>query len=169
MQKYLTLTELQSMVKTTLNEVFALPLWVSAEIAELKVNYSGHCYMELVEKGGENGVPLSQARAVIWRTAYSKVAGYFEAETGQRLAAGIRILARVTVTYHELYGFSLNISDIDPSFTLGDMQRQRQDYHRATAERRCLGYEPGDRFAARCTANRYHFKPSGSRLSGFSQ
>ena len=64
MQQYVTLSQLQKMVKTTLNQAFALPLWVSAEIAEIKVNYSGHCYLELVEKGGENGVPLSQARAV---------------------------------------------------------------------------------------------------------
>lgn len=126
MQNHLTLSQLQGLVKTTLNEAFALPIWVSAEIAEIKVNYSGHCYLELTEKGGDNGVPLSQARAVIWRTAYARIAGYFEAGTGQRLAAGIRILARVMVSYHELYGFSLNILDIDPAFTLGDMERQRQ-------------------------------------------
>ena len=126
MQNHLTLSQLQKLVKATLDEAFALPVWVSAEIAEIKINYSGHCYLELVEKGGDNGVPLSQARAVIWRTAYARIAGYFEAETGQRLAAGIRILARVMISYHELYGFSLNILDIDPTFTLGDMERQRQ-------------------------------------------
>ena len=103
-----------------------MPLWVSAEISEIKVNYSGHCYMELVEKGGENGVPTAQARAVVWRSAYPRIAGYFECETGQRLAAGLKILAKVTVTYHELYGFSLQITDIDPAYTLGDMERQRQ-------------------------------------------
>ena len=123
---HITLSQLQRLVKETLHERFALPVWVSAEISEIKVNYSGHCYLELVEKGGDNGVPLSQARAVIWRTAYARIAGYFEAETGQRLAAGIRILARVMISYHELYGFSLNILDIDPTFTLGDMERQRQ-------------------------------------------
>ena len=113
MQNHLTLSQLQKLVKATLDEAFALPVWVSAEIAEIKINYSGHCYLELVEKGGDNDVPLSQARAVIWRTAYARIAGYFEAETGQRLAAGIRILARVMISYHELYGFSLNILDID--------------------------------------------------------
>ena len=123
---HITLSELQRLVKETLHERFALPVWVSAEISEVKVNYSGHCYLELVEKGGDNGVPLAQSRAVIWRTAYSRIAGYFEAETGQRLAAGIKILAKVAVNYHELYGFSLQITDIDPSYTLGDMERQRQ-------------------------------------------
>ncbi len=123
---HITLSELQRLVKETLHERFALPVWVSAEISEVKVNYSGHCYLELIEKGGDNGVPLAQSRAVIWRTAYSRIAGYFEAETGQRLAAGIKILAKVAVNYHELYGFSLQITDIDPAYTLGDMQRQRQ-------------------------------------------
>lgn len=123
---HITLSELQRLVKNTLHERFALPVWVSAEISEIKVNYSGHCYLELIEKGGDNGVPQAQARAVLWRTAYPRIAGYFEAETGQRLAAGIKILAKVSVTYHELYGFSLQITDIDPAYTLGDMERQRQ-------------------------------------------
>ena len=124
--QYITLRELQRRVKSALDEQFALPIWVSAEISDIKVNYSGHCYLELVEKGGDNGVPTAQARAVIWRSHYPRICGYFEAETGQQLAPGIRILARVLVTYHELYGFSLQINDIDPSYTLGDMERQRQ-------------------------------------------
>lgn len=124
--QHITLRELQRLVKQTLDERFALPLWVSAEISDLKVNYSGHCYLELVEKGGDNGVPTAQARAVIWRSHYPRIAGHFEEQTGERLAAGIRILAKVLVSYHELYGFSLQITDIDPAFTLGDMERQRQ-------------------------------------------
>lgn len=127
MQSHLTLSELQGLVRQTLDERFPLPLWISAEIAEIKVNYSGHCYLELVEKGGTNGVPTAQARAVVWRSAYPRVAAHFEAETGQRLAAGIRILAKVTINYHEIYGFSLQINDIDPAYTLGDMERQRQE------------------------------------------
>ena len=127
MFQYLTLSELQRLVKTTLDERFPLPVWVAAEISEIKVNYSGHCYLELVEKGGDNGVPTAQARAVIWRNSYARIAAYFEAETGSRLAAGLRILARVTISYHELYGFSLQITEIDASYTLGDMERQRQE------------------------------------------
>ena len=124
--QHITLRELQRRVKSALEGQFALPVWVSAEISEIKVNYSGHCYLELVEKGGDNGVPTAQARAVVWRSHYPRISGYFEAETGQRLASGIRILAKVLVSYHELYGFSLQITDIDPSYTLGDMERQRQ-------------------------------------------
>ncbi|MEG1885836.1 MAG: exodeoxyribonuclease VII large subunit [Alistipes sp.] len=126
MQPHITLTELQHLVKATLAEKFTMPLWISAEIADCKVNYSGHCYLELVEKGGDNGVPLSQTRAVIWSRNYRSLAESFERQTGQRLAAGIQLLAKVTVTYHEIYGFSLQIIDIDPAYTLGDMERQRQ-------------------------------------------
>lgn len=134
---HITLLELQRRIKLTLSEGFALPLWVSAEVADLKVNYSGHCYLELIQKEetSANGVPTAQARAVIWRSAYSRIAAYFEAETGQRLAPGIRILAQVVVNYHELYGLSLQIVEIDSTFTLGDMEQQRrQTIERLQAE-----------------------------------
>ncbi len=126
MPNHLTLSQLQSNVRATLAEAFPAPVWVVAEVSELKVNYSGHCYLELVEKGGTNGVPQAQARATIWRSAFSRLAAEFEAATGSRLAAGIRILVRAAITYHELYGFSLNITEIDPAYTLGEMERQRQ-------------------------------------------
>ena len=124
---HITLLELQRHVRQCLGEQFPFPIWVSAEIADLKVNYSGHCYLELIEKaqGGNNGVPTAQTRADIWRSSYSRIAAYFEAETGQRLAPGLRILAQVVVNYHELYGFSLQITELDTTFTLGDMEQQR--------------------------------------------
>lgn len=125
-EQHLSLSRLQAQVKGVLAERFALPVWVTAEVSELKVNYSGHCYLELVEKGEADGIPKAQARAVIWRSHYPRLAGYFEAETGQRLAAGMKILFKATVNYHELYGFSLQITDLDASYTLGDMERQRQ-------------------------------------------
>ena len=109
-----------------------LPVWVVAEIAECKVNYSGHCYLELVEKTeatdsrATNSVPKAQARAVIWRSQYAMLSAYFESQTGSRLAAGMKILAKVTVSFHELYGLSLQITDLDPSFTLGEVERQKQ-------------------------------------------
>ena len=125
-EQHLSLSRLQAQVKGVLAERFALPVWVAAEVSELKVNYSGHCYLEMVEKGEADGIPKAQARAVIWRSHYPRLAGYFEAETGQRLAAGMKILFKATVNYHELYGFSLQITDLDASYTLGDMERQRQ-------------------------------------------
>lgn len=110
----------------TLVERFALPVWISAEVADLKVNGSGHCYMELIEKGESDGVARAQARAVVWRSAWSGISARFEAETGQRLERGIKILAKAQINYHELYGLSLQITDIDPTYTLGESERQRQ-------------------------------------------
>ncbi|MDE7305595.1 MAG: exodeoxyribonuclease VII large subunit [Alistipes sp.] len=125
--RHITLRELQRAVKRTLDERFELPVWVSAEIAEIKVNHSGHCYLELVEKGGTNGIPTAQARAMIWSSNYPRIAADFTTRTGERLAAGLHILAKALVTYHEIYGFSLQITDIDPAYTLGDMERERQE------------------------------------------
>ena len=128
--QHITLAELQLTIRDTLTERFALPLWVSAEVADVKVNSSGHCYLELIDKGlsdGANGVPKAQARGVIWRSHYARIVSRFEAESGQQLERGIKILVKVTLTYHELYGLSLQITDIDPSYTLGDMERRKQE------------------------------------------
>lgn len=123
----LTLLDLQRMVRMTLEGRFATPLWISAEISELKVNRSGHCYLNLVEKGATDGAPRAEARAVIWRSAYGSVAAKFEEATGAHLTNGIRVLVRVVVTYHEIYGFSLQIIDLDASYTLGEIERRRRE------------------------------------------
>ena len=128
--KHITLSELQRHIKQALESALPLPVWVVAEVSELKVNYSGHCYMELVEKSepakGGTPIPRAQARAVIWRQQYAMLSAYFEAETGSRLSAGMKILAKVVVSYHELYGLSLQITDLDASYTLGEVERQKQ-------------------------------------------
>lgn len=130
--KHITLSQLQQRIKSVIEQGLPLPLWVVAEIAECKVNYSGHCYLELVEKTEAtdsrttNSVPKAQARAVIWRSQYAMLSAYFESQTGSRLAAGMKILAKVTVSFHELYGLSLQITDLDPSYTLGEVERQKQ-------------------------------------------
>ena len=123
----LTLLDLQRMVRATLESRFCDPLWISAEISELKVNRSGHCYLNLVEKGATDGAPRAEARAVIWKSAYLPMASMFEAATGATLRAGLRVLVRVVVTYHEIYGFSLQIIDIDPRYTLGEIERRRRE------------------------------------------
>ena len=98
---HISLTELQLSIRALISDCFAEPLWVSAEIVDMKVNSSGHCYLELVEKDEQaDGIARAQARGVIWRSQYMRIAGRFEAETGQRLERGIVILVRVTVTYH---------------------------------------------------------------------
>lgn len=123
----LTLLDLQRMVRTTLEDRFDVPLWISAEVSELKLNRSGHCYLNLVEKGASDGSPRAEARAVIWRSSYASLASKFEQATNAKLHAGIRILVRVIVTYHEVYGFTLQIIDLDPCYTLGEVERRRRE------------------------------------------
>ena len=128
--RYITLSQLQQRIKAAVEQSLPLPQWVVAEISELKVNYSGHCYLELVEKSeptrGGAPIPRAQVRAVIWRQQYAMLSSYFHAETGSKLASGMKIMAKVIVSYHELYGLSLQITDLDPSYTLGEVERQRQ-------------------------------------------
>ncbi len=103
-----------------------LTYWVTAEVGDIKVNYSGHCYMQLVEKGTRGGQPRAAAQAVAWRSSWGSIAAHFRASTGGEIAPGMQLLLRVSVSYHELYGLSLQVSDIDPAYTLGDIERQRQ-------------------------------------------
>jgi exodeoxyribonuclease VII large subunit len=128
-KKHLTLGELLAGVSRALDAAFPLPVWVAAEIADLRVAGTGHCYLELVEKGGSGGgaVPRAQARAVVWRGTWASLGAYFRGVAGAPLGVGMKVLVRATVSYHELYGFSLVVSDIDPSYTLGEAQRQRQE------------------------------------------
>lgn len=128
--EHLTLLDLQRMVRLTLESRFSDPMWLSAEISELKVNRSGHCYLNLVEKGASDGAPRAEARGVIWRSAYASISQKFREATSSELTSGIGVLLRAVVTYHEVYGFSLQIIDIDASYTLGEVERRR----RATIE-----------------------------------
>ncbi|MBE6213243.1 MAG: exodeoxyribonuclease VII large subunit [Rikenellaceae bacterium] len=127
---HITLSELQRRIKTAIEEAMPLPVWIVAEISEVKVNRTGHCYMELVEKPTDNHTantqPVAQARAVIWRQQWAMLSAYFRAATGSDLMAGMKILAKVIVSYHELYGLSLQITDLDASYTLGEAERQKQ-------------------------------------------
>lgn len=125
-KRHISLLDLQRLIKERLDSGFAMPLWVVCEISELKKNYSGHCYLELVEKGGDNGVPRAKASAVIWRSTYATLSSYFASTTGNDLQVGMKVLLKVSVIYHELYGLSLQVTDIDPMYTLGDMERERQ-------------------------------------------
>lgn len=121
----LTLYELNGLVKQTLELTLDDEYWVQAEISELRVNR--HCYMELVQKDAhENGI-IAKARAQAWAQRWALLKPMFESMTGQTLAAGMKVLMKVEVTFHELYGYSLNITDIDPTYTLGDIARRRQE------------------------------------------
>lgn len=127
---HISLSELQRRIKAAVESSLPLPVWVVAEISDMKVNQSGHCYMELVEKPTEshkaNTQSVAQVRAVIWRSQWSMLSAYFRGATGSNLAPGMKILAKVVVSYHELYGLSLQITDLDASYTLGEAERQKQ-------------------------------------------
>lgn len=126
-ETHYTLLQLNSIIKNTVREVFAEPLWVIGEIHEIKENYSGHCYLELVEKARNSDQIVARAKATIWVMTWRMLKPYFETSTGQELDAGIKVLVNVTVEFHELYGFSLNIKDIDPVYTLGDLEQKKAE------------------------------------------
>ena len=121
----LTLLELNQTIKATLDANLMPTYWVVAEIGELRTHQSGHCYLELVEKS--NDKVIAKSRATIWSYTYRNLSVWFEGMTGQSLKKGLKILCNASVQYHELYGFSLNIKDIDANYTLGERARRRQE------------------------------------------
>lgn len=125
--EHLSLLTLNKTIKETLDAHLEPSYWVVAEISELRVNQKGHCYMEWVEKDAETEQLLAKMRANVWSYNYRKISGWFESITGEDLRPGLKILANVVVQFHELYGISLVVRDIDPNFTLGERARKRQE------------------------------------------
>ncbi len=125
MEQKLTLSELNEKIKETLANAFPTTVWIVAEVSELKENRNGHCYLELIEKQGADIV--ARSRATIWSYTYRMLKPYFETTTGQFFTQGIKILVQVAVEYHASFGLSLNIKDIDPIYTVGDMAMQRKE------------------------------------------
>lgn len=130
----LSLYELQQQVKSSLDDAFSLPVWVKAEISEITVNRSGHCYLELIETEQGTDSVIARCRATIWSYTFRMLKPYFETTTGQNFTQGLKVLLQAKVEYHEVFGFSLNIRDIDPVYTLGDMARQRREIIRKLQE-----------------------------------
>lgn len=122
----LSLAELNNLVRQALELTMPDTFWVRAEIAELRVAVNGHCYMELVEHDERTGQISAKARANCWRNTYAFLRPRFERESGQRLQAGISVLVEVQVSFHPQFGYALVITDIDPTYTLGDAARRRQ-------------------------------------------
>jgi exodeoxyribonuclease VII large subunit len=121
----LSLSELTSQIQETIRLNFDSTIWIRAEISELRENPGGHCYLELIEKDNDSDILLAKTKATIWATTYRMLKPYFESNTGQTLRSGIKILVAVSVEFHDVYGFSLNIRDIDPTFTIGEMAARR--------------------------------------------
>ncbi|MDE6013243.1 MAG: exodeoxyribonuclease VII large subunit [Prevotella sp.] len=122
----LTLYELNSLVRQVLEQTLQKEYWVEAELSECRTS-RGHCYMELVEKNDRSNTPIARASAKCWQNTWSILQPYFERTTGQSLHAGLKVRLKVYAQFHEAYGFSWIVTDIDPTFTLGDMARKQQE------------------------------------------
>ena len=133
MSEHYTLRQLNLLVREAIEETLPDEYWVEAELSECREN-SGHCYMELIEKDEHSNTPVARASAKCWRQTWQMVKPYFERTTGQPLRAGMKVLVKVYAQFHEAYGFSWIISDIDPTYTLGDMARKRQEIIRQLKE-----------------------------------
>lgn len=125
--KSYTLLELNGFVKGALRSALPDAYWVQAEISSSSINPSGHCYLELVQKDESGRTFLAKAKANIWRNTWIVLKAKFERATGQPLAVGMKVMLLASVTFHELYGYSLVVNDIDPTYTMGDMARRRRE------------------------------------------
>ena len=133
MKPALTLFELNQLVRETLEMEMPDEYWVEAELSETR-EVRGHCYMELVQKDLFNNTPVARASAKCWKNTWMKIGPKFERMTNQRLHPGLQVLLKVYANFHEAYGFSWIVTDIDPTFTLGDMARKRQEIIRQLKE-----------------------------------
>ena len=123
----ITLLELNKSIQEKIKSSFPETIWVIAEISELKINRNGHCYIELIEKDAINDNIIAKTRATIWAFTFRMLKPYFESTTGHELTLGLKILVQASIEFHELYGFSLNITDIDPNYTIGDLAQKRSE------------------------------------------
>ena len=123
----LSLQELNSLVRKSIRTCLPDTYWVQAELSDVRANYSGHCYLEFVQKDAKSNALIAKARGIIWSNVYYQLKAYFERETGQAFVSGIKVLVKVSVDFHELYGYSLTVTDIDPTYTLGDMALRRKE------------------------------------------
>ena len=129
----MTLFELNRLVRETIECELPHEYWVEAELSECRES-RGHCYMELIEKDEQTATPIAKARANCWAQKWVMIRPYFERATGQRLVAGMKVMLKVHPQFHEAYGFSWIVTDIDPTYTLGDMARKRQEIIRQLKE-----------------------------------
>jgi len=124
-QDPISLYELNYVVKGIISESLNQLIWIKAELSDVKINRNGHCYLEFIEKDSRNQNIIAKARGSIWANSFKLIKSYFETETGQSFVSGIKVLVQVKVEFHELYGYSLNVQNIDPTYTLGDQAKNR--------------------------------------------
>ena len=121
----LSLSRLNRMVRSAIEEQMPLKYWVTGELSEVRATSVGHCYIELVERNEATGEISAKARGTIWSRVYALLRPYFLEQTGRDFSVGLKVLLQVSVNFHEVYGFSLDVCDIEPAYTIGDMARQR--------------------------------------------
>ena len=126
MMQHLSLLELNGLVRDVIETTLSEEYWVEAELASVR-EVKGHCYMELVQKDRRSHTPVAQASAKCWRTAWSLLGPHFERVTGQSLRAGMKVLLKVVANFHEAYGFSWIVTDLNAEYTMGDMARRRAE------------------------------------------
>ena len=122
----LTLFSLNNLVRNAVAQGLPSPYWVAGELSEVREAVNGHCYIELVQRDEVTGELVAKARGTIWQRVYSLLKPYFLQETGRGFSAGLNVLLQVKVSFHELYGYTLDVCDIEPAYTIGDMERQRR-------------------------------------------
>lgn len=148
MEEKLTLLDLQEKIKRGIEGAVPGTVWVTAEIGELNNHYSGHCYLDLIDyKEGGRGV-AAKARGVIWSNVWRMLKPYFETAAGVRLEKGLHVLLKVQVSFSPVYGLSLNVLDIDPSFTVGELELRRQKTIERLKGDGCMGMNPSLRLPA---------------------
>jgi len=134
MDEGISLSELSALIEQGLKQTLRPHYWVVGEISEIQANRNGHCYLELIEKPEDEQNPTAKMRAVVWANVYRMLAPYFESETGSPLSVGMKILVQVSVNFHSLYGLSLQITDINPTYTIGEDELRRQKIIRQLEE-----------------------------------
>ena len=133
MRNTLTLFELNTLVRETLALEMPDEYWVEAELSEAR-EVRGHCYMELIQKEEGSNTPVAKASAKCWANTWQLVKPHFMRITGQQIHAGMKVMLKVFAQFHESYGFSWIVTDIDPTYTMGDMARKRQEIIRLLKE-----------------------------------
>ena len=122
----LTLYSLNNLVHNAIADALPTRYWVTGELSEVRETAVGHCYIELVQRDEETQELIAKARGTVWARIYSLLRPYFLEQTGQPFAAGLKVLLQVSVGFHELYGYTLDVCDIEPAYTIGDIARHRQ-------------------------------------------
>lgn len=125
-ERHFSLQQLNLLVRDAINSCLSGVYWLETEIAQINEN-RGHCYLEFIQKEQGYNTPVARAQAKCWRNTWGSIKPYFEHTTGQTLKAGMKVLVLVHPDFHEAFGFSWIVDDIDPRFTLGDMARRRQE------------------------------------------